>query len=68
MPPRRRGLRHDAEGLLHMSDELGGKTVAFLVANEGVEQVELTEPWRALKEAGATPRVIRPRRRRGSGV
>jgi protease I len=60
MPPRRRGLRHDAEGLLHMSDELGGKTVAFLVANEGVEQVELTEPWRALKEAGATPRVIAP--------
>jgi protease I len=26
----------------------------------GVEQVELTEPWRALKEAGATPRVIAP--------
>ena len=26
--------------------ELDGKKVAFLVANEGVEEVELTEPWR----------------------
>lgn len=43
-----------------MSDELQGKNVAFLVANEGVEQVELTEPWRALTEAGATPRLIAP--------
>jgi protease I len=37
---------------------VSGKTVAFLVAPEGVEQVELTEPWRALKEAGATPKLI----------
>src|SRR4051794_31333001 len=29
--------------------------VAFLVANEGVEQVELTGPWDAVKGAGATP-------------
>ncbi len=43
-----------------MSDELHGKTIAILVANEGVEQVELTEPWEALKEAGATPRLIAP--------
>ncbi len=43
-----------------MTDELQGKTVAFLVANEGVEQVELTEPWKAVKEAGATPRLIAP--------
>ncbi|HYM57755.1 MAG TPA: hypothetical protein VES79_07320 [Solirubrobacteraceae bacterium] len=26
---------------------LDGKRIAFLVANEGVEQVELTEPWEA---------------------
>jgi protease I len=35
-----------------------GKTIAFLVAPEGVEQVELTEPWRAVQEAGGTPRLI----------
>jgi protease I len=37
---------------------LTGKTVAFLVANEGVEQVELTEPWKAVEEAGATPKLV----------
>ena len=31
---------------------LRGKTIAFLVANEGVEQVELTEPWEAVRRAG----------------
>lgn len=38
--------------------QLEGKTVAFLVAQEGVEEVELTEPWRAVENAGATPRLI----------
>jgi protease I len=33
-------------------------TIAFLVAPEGVEQVELTEPWKAVEEAGFTPRLI----------
>lgn len=32
--------------------------IAFLVAPEGVEQVELTEPWKAVREAGHTPRLI----------
>ena len=32
--------------------------VAFLVATEGIEQVELTEPWAAVEEAGATPVLI----------
>jgi deglycase len=36
-----------------MSDELQGKKIAVLVANEGVEQIELTDPIEALKEAGA---------------
>jgi protease I len=31
---------------------LNGKKVAFLVAPEGVEQVELTEPWKAVQAAG----------------
>ncbi|MEV0594554.1 type 1 glutamine amidotransferase domain-containing protein [Nonomuraea cavernae] len=35
-----------------------GKTIAFLVAPEGVEQVELTEPWKAIKQAGGTPKLI----------
>lgn len=39
---------------------LSGKTVAFLVAPEGVEQVELTEPWRAVQEAGGTPVLVAP--------
>ncbi|MFG1941423.1 type 1 glutamine amidotransferase domain-containing protein [Nonomuraea sp. NPDC048826] len=37
---------------------LQDKTIAFLVAPEGVEQVELTEPWKAVKQAGGTPRLI----------
>jgi protease I len=41
-----------------MSDVLQGKTVAFLTANEGVEQVELTEPWKAVEAAGGTPKLV----------
>jgi protease I len=41
-------------------DELKGAQIAFLVANEGVEQVELTEPWKAVEAAGGTPRLIAP--------
>ena len=37
---------------------LQGKTIAFLVAPEGIEQVELTEPWKAVEQAGGTPRLI----------
>jgi len=32
--------------------------IAFLMAPEGVEQVELTEPWQALAETGETPQLI----------
>ena len=41
-----------------MASTLKGKTVAFLVAPEGIEQVELTEPWKAVQEAGGTPRLV----------
>ncbi|MGH9047822.1 MAG: type 1 glutamine amidotransferase domain-containing protein [Acidimicrobiales bacterium] len=34
--------------------------VAFLVANEGIEEVELTEPWKAMEGAGAQPVLIAP--------
>jgi protease I len=43
-----------------MSESLNGKKVAFLVANEGIEQVELTEPWKAVEEAGGSPELIAP--------
>jgi protease I len=39
---------------------LSGRRVAFLVANEGVEQVELTEPWEAVQAAGGTPELVAP--------
>jgi protease I len=44
-----------------MSGELEGKRVAFVVANEGVEQVELTEPWKAVVDAGGEPVLIAPK-------
>jgi protease I len=43
-----------------MSNELSGKRVAFLVANQGVEQVELTGPWQAVKDAGGQPVLLAP--------
>ncbi|MFW6090800.1 MAG: type 1 glutamine amidotransferase domain-containing protein [Actinomycetota bacterium] len=42
-----------------MPDQITGK-VAVVVANEGIEQIELTESWRALEEAGAQPTLIAP--------
>jgi protease I len=42
-----------------MSD-LSGKTVAFLVAKEGIEHVELAEPWQAVTQAGATAQLLSP--------
>jgi protease I len=43
-----------------MASELSGLRVAFLTANEGVEQVELTEPWQAVKDADGIPELIAP--------
>ena len=44
-----------------MSYELKGVRVAFVVANEGIEEVELLRPWRAVVDAGGTPEVVAPR-------
>jgi protease I len=41
-----------------MPSSLNGKTIAFLVAPEGVEQVELTEPWKAVEQAGGRPELV----------
>jgi protease I len=49
-----------------MSTDLSGKTIAFL-ATDGVEQVELTEPWAAVRQAGGTPRLIAPKAGRIQG-
>ncbi|WP_432520192.1 type 1 glutamine amidotransferase domain-containing protein [Kineococcus sp. SYSU DK006] len=38
--------------------QLTGEKVAFLVALEGVEQVELTEPWKAVQQAGGEPVLL----------
>ena len=43
-----------------MSNELHGQRIAFLVANSGVEQIELTTPWQAVEEAGGQPILIAP--------
>ncbi len=43
-----------------MSNELTDRRIAFVVANEGIEQVELTEPWKAVRDAGATPVLLAP--------
>lgn len=49
-----------------MNDQLKGKKVAILVAN-GYEQVELTEPKRALEAAGAETFVVSPEKGRVRG-
>jgi putative intracellular protease/amidase len=44
-------------------DTLKGLNVAILVT-DGFEQVELTEPRKALDEAGATTKIVSPKRQR----
>src|SRR6476646_5723966 len=43
-----------------MASKLDGKKVAILVT-DGFEQVELTEPKRALEEAGASTMIVSPK-------
>lgn len=45
-----------------MSDRLQGKRIAFLTANEGVEQVELTESLEAVLDAGGEADLLAPER------
>src|SRR5258708_2640753 len=47
-------------GGFKMAKELSGKRIAFMVANEGVEQVELTDPRRAVEDAGAETELLAP--------
>jgi protease I len=43
-----------------MGNELNGKRIGFLMANSGVEQVELTSPWQAVTDAGAEATLVAP--------
>ena len=43
-----------------MTESLEGKKIAFLTADEGVEQIELESPWEAIKDAGAEVELISP--------
>jgi protease I len=43
-----------------MTDARAQFRVAFLVANEGVEQVELEEPWKAVLDWGGRPELLAP--------
>lgn len=43
-----------------MGTELQDRKIAFLVATSGVEQVELTTPWRAVVDGGGAPTLVAP--------
>jgi protease I len=43
-----------------MASQFSGLRVAFLTANEGVEQAELTVPWLAVREGGGIPELLAP--------
>ena len=43
----------------------GTKKVAFLTADEGVERIELTDPWKAVEDAGFEPVLLSSK---GQGV
>jgi deglycase len=40
--------------------QLRGVRVAFVVANEGVEEAELVRPWQAVLDAGGHPELVAP--------
>ena len=44
-----------------MANELTGQRIAFLASNEGMEQVEFTVPWQAVRDAGGTPELLAPK-------
>jgi protease I len=50
-----------------MPKELQGKRVAF-VATDGVEQIELTEPWKAVESAGGEPVLVSPKSGKIAGL
>src|SRR5436309_1866137 len=59
LPGARAGRQADG-GQKDMAHAITGKGIAFLIASEGVEQVELIRPWEAVQEAGGQPELITP--------
>jgi protease I len=55
----RAGIEREEDSIV--ANELNGLRVAFLTANEGVEQVELTAPWQAVQDAGGMPELLAPK-------
>ena len=51
-----------------MAGALAGRRIAFLVANEGVEQVELTESLAGRRAGRRPPRAAGPGTREGAGL
>ena len=45
---------------MHVTTQNDSRKVAFLVASEGIERVELTEPWAAVADAGFQPVLVSP--------
>ena len=43
-----------------MTNQLERTRVAFVVANEGIEQAELLRPWQAVADAGGDPLLVAP--------
>jgi protease I len=43
-----------------VANELVRTRVAFVVANEGIEQAELLRPWQAVADAGGDPQLVAP--------
>jgi protease I len=50
-----------------MAESLNGARVAFIVSNEGIEQAELTEPWKAVEQAGGRPELLAKESGRAQG-
>jgi protease I len=44
-----------------VTNELKNVRVAFVVANEGIEQCELIGPWKAVMNAGGKPDLVAPK-------
>ncbi len=44
-----------------MTNDLEHARVAFVVANEGIEEIELLEPWQAVVNASGRPELIAPK-------
>jgi deglycase len=44
-----------------MAGRLDGLSVAFLIAAEGTERIELTEPWETVRREGGNPTLVSPK-------